>query len=215
MSAIKGRAIIAQSGGPTAVINASAAGVIQTVLANPAVFTGVYGANNGILGVLQRGAVRPGPRGPRHHRRACGGPPRPPWAVAGTSSRTWPRTAPITSESWRSSSAHDIRYFFYAGGNDSMDTADKVARLAAESDYEMVVMGVPKTIDNDLAYTDHCPGYGSVAKFNATTVMEAGRDTEACTPPTPAPSRRSWAATPAGSPPPPGWPAARSRTPRT
>lgn len=75
--------------------------------------------------------------------------------------------------------AHNIRYFFYAGGNDSMDTADKVNQLAADCGYELTCMGVPKTIDNDLAFTDHCPGYGSVAKYVATCAMEAGKDTEA------------------------------------
>jgi 6-phosphofructokinase 1 len=75
--------------------------------------------------------------------------------------------------------AHDIHYFFYIGGNDSMDTAHKLSILAGEEDYPLIVMGVPKTIDNDLAGTDHCPGYGSVAKYNATIAMEAGRDTEA------------------------------------
>ncbi len=71
--------------------------------------------------------------------------------------------------------AHDIRYFFYAGGNDSMDTADKVNKLAAQRGYELVCIGIPKTIDNDLAYTDHCPGFGSVAKYVATCAMEAGQ----------------------------------------
>jgi 6-phosphofructokinase 1 len=75
--------------------------------------------------------------------------------------------------------AHEIRYFFYAGGNDSMDTADKVNKLAAQRGYELVCIGIPKTIDNDLAYTDHCPGFGSVAKYVATCAMEAGRDNEA------------------------------------
>ena len=75
--------------------------------------------------------------------------------------------------------AHDIRYFFYAGGNDSMDTADKVNKLAAQRGYELVCIGIPKTIDNDLAYTDHCPGFGSVAKYVATCAMEAGKDNEA------------------------------------
>jgi 6-phosphofructokinase 1 len=75
-----------------------------------------------------------------------------------------------------------VRYFFYIGGNDSMDTADKINRLAGEVGYELRVMGVPKTIDNDLVATDHCPGYGSVAKYLATAVMETGRDNEAmCT----------------------------------
>jgi 6-phosphofructokinase 1 len=75
--------------------------------------------------------------------------------------------------------AHEIRYFFYAGGNDSMDTADKINKLAAQRGYELVCIGIPKTIDNDLAYTDHCPGFGSVAKYVATCAMEAGRDNEA------------------------------------
>src|SRR5262249_26218034 len=75
--------------------------------------------------------------------------------------------------------AHNVRYFFYVGGNDSMDTAGKVNRLAAEEKYDLRVMGVPKTIDNDLVATDHCPGYGSVAKFVATCALQAGRDTEA------------------------------------
>jgi 6-phosphofructokinase 1 len=75
--------------------------------------------------------------------------------------------------------AHNIHYFFYIGGNDSMDTADKLGILAKETGYELLVMGVPKTIDNDLVETDHCPGYGSVVKYLAATVMEAGRDTEA------------------------------------
>jgi 6-phosphofructokinase 1 len=77
--------------------------------------------------------------------------------------------------------AHETRYFFYAGGNDSMDTADKINKLAAQRGYELVCIGIPKTIDNDLAFTDHCPGFGSVAKFVATCAMEAGRDNEALT----------------------------------
>jgi ATP-dependent phosphofructokinase / diphosphate-dependent phosphofructokinase len=81
--------------------------------------------------------------------------------------------------------AHNIRYFFYAGGNDSMDTADKVSKLAQQQGYELRVFGVPKTIDNDLPFTDHCPGYGSVIKYLSTAVMEASRDTEAmCSEPT-------------------------------
>ena len=72
--------------------------------------------------------------------------------------------------------AHNIRYFFYAGGNDSQDTADKIHREAVQRGYEMRVIGVPKTIDNDLPHTDHCPGYGSVAKYNACTVMEIAAD---------------------------------------
>jgi 6-phosphofructokinase 1 len=72
--------------------------------------------------------------------------------------------------------AHQIRYFFYAGGNDSQDTANKIHEQAIARGYEMRVIGVPKTIDNDLPHTDHSPGYGSVIKYNATTVMEIAAD---------------------------------------
>ena len=72
--------------------------------------------------------------------------------------------------------AHDIRYFFYVGGNDSQDTADKIHLEALRRGFEMRVIGVPKTIDNDLPHTDHCPGFGSVAKYNACTVMEIAAD---------------------------------------
>ena len=72
--------------------------------------------------------------------------------------------------------AHNIRYFFYAGGNDSQDTAHKIHLEAVKRGYDMRVIGVPKTIDNDLPHTDHCPGFGSVAKYNACTVMEVAVD---------------------------------------
>jgi 6-phosphofructokinase 1 len=72
--------------------------------------------------------------------------------------------------------AHNIRYFFYIGGNDSQDTSLKIHEEALKRSYEMRVIGVPKTIDNDLPHTDHCPGYGSVIKYNATTVLEVGLD---------------------------------------
>jgi len=177
MGQLKGRAVVAQSGGPTAVINASAAGVIETALAHEAVFTGVYAAYNGILGVLREELFDLGLEDPAEIARLR----RSPSAALGscryklkdltTSRADYERILEVFG-------AHDIRYFFYIGGNDSMDTADKVSQLAAETGYEMIAVGVPKTIDNDLACTDHCPGYGSVAKFTAVTAMEAGRDTE-------------------------------------
>jgi len=78
--------------------------------------------------------------------------------------------------------AHDVRYFVYIGGNDSMDTCHRIASLAEAENYEIRVMGAPKTIDNDLVRTDHCPGYGSAARFIALATMDAGRDLEAmCT----------------------------------
>jgi 6-phosphofructokinase 1 len=75
--------------------------------------------------------------------------------------------------------AHNIRYFFYAGGNDSQDTADKISKLAQKKEYELRVIGVPKTIDNDLVTTDHCPGYGSVVKYICTVLKETALDHEA------------------------------------
>ena len=75
--------------------------------------------------------------------------------------------------------AHNIRYFFYAGGNDSQDTNNKVHLEAQKRNYQLRCIGVPKTIDNDLPHTDHTPGFGSVIKYNATTVMEIAQDVSA------------------------------------
>ena len=170
---MKGNCVVAQSGGPTAVINASACGVIQTALESPGI-TGVYAAHNGILGVLNErmfdlGKEDPGTIDALRHT---------PAAALG-SCRYKVKTEEDFARIVDVFRAHDIRYFFYIGGNDSMDTADKINRLAAAEGYEFRAMGVPKTIDNDLALTDHCPGYGSVIKYLATMTMEAGRDTEA------------------------------------
>ena len=177
MSRIKGKAVVAQSGGPTAVINASAAGVIETALANKAVFAAMYGAYNGILGVLREEMFDLGREDPAEVARLR----RSPSAALGSCRHKLKDLASNRVDYERILEvfkAHDIRYFFYIGGNDSMDTADKLSQLAGEMDYELVVMGVPKTIDNDLGFTDHCPGYGSVGKYTAVTAMEAGRDTE-------------------------------------
>ena len=178
MAALKGRCVIAQSGGPTAVINASVCGVIQTALKHPEVFTGVYGAKNGILGVLNEELFDIGTEDPAQ----VEGLKRTPAAGLGScryklkpldQDRTdYERIVEVFK-------AHDVRYFFYNGGNDSMDTADKVSRLAEEMKYDLIAVGVPKTIDNDLAETDHCPGYGSVSKYLAAAILEAGKDTEA------------------------------------
>jgi len=173
----KPNAIVAQSGGPTAVINSSACGVIQEAMKSGK--TGqVIGATNGILGVLKEElfdisaeksetieALKQTPAAAigscRHKLKSLE-----------DSKADFERILDVFK-------AHNIRYFFYAGGNDSMDTADKVNKLAADAGYELVCMGIPKTVDNDLAFTDHCPGYPSVAKYVATCAMEAGRDTEA------------------------------------
>ncbi|MCW8131779.1 MAG: 6-phosphofructokinase [Planctomycetota bacterium] len=170
----KGAAVFAQSGGPTTVINASMAGAVLEAKKFPKVFTKLLGAKNGILGVLNEELFDFKAEAPADLKnlKLC------PAAAAG-SCRYKVKTEADYARIVEVFAAHNIRYFFYAGGNDSMDTADKVSKLAKSQGYEMIVMGIPKTIDNDLGFTDHCPGFGSVAKYNATQVMEAGRDTEA------------------------------------
>jgi 6-phosphofructokinase 1 len=177
MAKAEANAIVAQSGGPTSVINSSVCGVIQEAAKSKKIGR-VLAAHNGILGVLKedlfdasaesRAAIEALKRAPSAAMGSC----RYKLKSMQESQADFDRVLDVFK-------AHEIRYFFYAGGNDSMDTADKVNKLAAERSYELVCIGIPKTIDNDLAYTDHCPGYGSVAKYVATCEMEAGRDTDA------------------------------------
>jgi len=173
----KPNAIVAQSGGPTTVINSSACGVVQEA-AKSGKIGSVIGATNGILGVLKEDLFDMSAEKPetiealRQTPAAAIGSCRYKLKSIEESKADFERVLDVFK-------AHNIRYFFYAGGNDSMDTADKVNKLAADAGYELVCMGVPKTVDNDLAYTDHCPGYPSVAKYVATCAAEAGKDTEA------------------------------------
>lgn len=174
---VKANAIVAQSGGPTSVINSSVCGVIQEAKRTKKIGR-VLAANNGILGVLKEelfdvsaekaSTIEAMKRTPAAAMGSC----RYKLKSIEQAKADFDRVLDVFK-------AHDIRYFFYAGGNDSMDTADKVNKLAAQRGYELVCIGIPKTVDNDLAYTDHCPGFGSVAKFVATCAMEAGKDTEA------------------------------------
>jgi len=176
MSALP-NALVAQSGGPTTVINSSACGVIQAAVRSGKIGK-IFGANHGILGVLREELFDITAEKPETIEALKQTP-----AAAIGSCRYKLKTLDKSRADYERIievlKAHSIRYFFYAGGNDSMDTADKVNHLAADSGYELTCMGIPKTIDNDLAFTDHCPGYGSVAKYVATCAMEAGRDTEA------------------------------------
>ncbi|MGD0093362.1 MAG: 6-phosphofructokinase, partial [Planctomycetota bacterium] len=173
-SALVGNAVFAQSGGPTTVINSSMSGAVLEALKHPKVLKMLYGAKNGILGVLQEELFDFGKEQLADIQALRTTP-----AAAAGSCRYKVKTAADYARIVEVFQAHNIRYFFYAGGNDSMDTADKVAQLAKDKNYELCVAGIPKTIDNDLACTDHCPGYGSVAKYNATMIMESGYDTEA------------------------------------
>lgn len=177
MATLSGNLLVAQSGGPTAVINASVAGVIQEAGRHPCIES-IYGGLNGIYGILQEDLIDLG----EEKAKAIEGLKHTPAAALGTCRykldfRKKPgRAAMDMDRLFEVFRAHNIRYFFYAGGNDSQDTAHKIHEQAIERGYKMRVIGVPKTIDNDLPHTDHCPGYGSVIKYNATTVMEIALD---------------------------------------
>src|SRR6187402_1069266 len=157
-----GNALVGQSGGPTAVINASVAGVIAEALNNNEIEE-IYGTLNGVLGILQEDFIdlasesQQAIRALKHS----------PGAALGTCRYKLKKQADFERvlEVFK---AHNIRYFFYIGGNDSQDTADKISKLAQQQGYELRVIGVPKTIDNDLPVTDHCPGYASAIKYVAT-----------------------------------------------
>jgi len=170
---MKGKALVAHSGGPTAVINASACGVIQEAMKHSDI-EGVWASHNGILGVLNEKMFDMRKEDPDQIEGLKTSP-----SSALGSCRYKVKTQEDYQKILDVFIKYNIRYFFYIGGNDSQDTADKVNKLAAKEGYELRSVGVPKTIDNDLACTDHCPGYGSVIKYLATMTMEAGRDTEA------------------------------------
>ena len=170
MAELSGNVLVGQSGGPTAVINASVAGVVAEAL-NHSCVEEIYGTLNGVLGLLNEDFIdlasesQQTIRALRHT----------PGAALGTCRYKLKKQADFERvlEVFK---AHNIRYFFYAGGNDSQDTADKISKLAQEQGYELRVIGIPKTIDNDLPATDHCPGYGSVIKFISATVRELACD---------------------------------------
>jgi len=168
---------VAQSGGPTAVINASLAGVIHEAGRHEGIEE-IYGGANGILGILNEDLIDINDE----KARTIGGLRHTPAAALGTCRyridfKNQPeQAARDMNRLFEVFQAHSIGCFFYLGGNDSQDTALKIHEAARQRGYELRVIGVPKTIDNDLPHTDNCPGYGSVVKFNATTVMEIGLD---------------------------------------
>lgn len=177
MAELVGNLLVAQSGGPTAVINASVAGVIQEAGKHECIEE-IYGGLNGILGMLNEELIDIN----EEKARTIEGLKYTPAAALGTCrykldfKKKAEQAAKDMDRLFEVFQAHNIRYFFYAGGNDSQDTAHKIHEQAVARNYEMRVMGVPKTIDNDLPHTDHCPGYGSVIKYNSATVMEVGED---------------------------------------
>ena len=169
-----GSCIFGQSGGPTAVINASAYGVIKAALEAEEI-TKVYGASHGILGVLEDRLYVMDEEDPQelayllHTPSSELGSCRYKIADPEADDTDYKRILEIFKK-------YNVRYFFYNGGNDSMDTCNKISRYMESVGYPCHVMGVPKTIDNDLFGTDHCPGFASAAKYIATSCMEINKD---------------------------------------
>jgi 6-phosphofructokinase 1 len=172
---VKRNAFYAQSGGVTAVINASACGVIETARKHRKEFGKVYAGRNGIIGALledmidtsaeSKGAIA----SLRHTPGGAFGSARYKLKGLDINLAEYERLIQVFR-------AHDIGYFFYNGGGDSMDTAYKVSQIGRRLKFPITCIGIPKTVDNDLAVTDNCPGFGSVAKYVAVSTAEAGLD---------------------------------------
>ncbi len=164
---MSGNAIIGQSGGPTAVINASLAGVIEEALRTSSI-KNVYGMNFGIEGFMQEEIIDLG----KQPKEIIEGLKHTPSSALGSSrhkvqDEDFPRILEVLKK-------YDIRYFFLIGGNDTMDTINRVEQYCRKAGYEMIGVGIPKTVDNDLFGTDHTPGFASAARSNILNVMQSG-----------------------------------------
>ena len=174
MKNLKGRCVFAQSGGPTTVINASIAGGLLEALENDLI-TGVLCAHHGIKGVLDEDFFdicaedKAELEALKYTPASAFGSVRYKLKNPAEDDSDYRRILEVFKK-------YNIRYFFYNGGNDSMDTCDKVSKFMEKSGYDINIIGIPKTIDNDLCETDHCPGYGSAAKYIANSIMEINRD---------------------------------------
>lgn len=166
--------IVGQSGGPTTAINSSLCGVIEGAMASDKIKK-VYGAINGIEGILNNNIIDFGKEDPKEIKLLR----QTPSAALGSCRyklKKWQEDTGEYEKVFEFFRKNEIGYFFYIGGNDSMDTVDKLSSYAKEKGYNTRIMGIPKTIDNDLVATDHTPGYGSAAKYIAASVMEIARD---------------------------------------
>ncbi len=168
-------AFYAQSGGVTAVINASACGVIETARKHRNKIGNVYAGRNGIIGALTEDMIDTNRESAktiaalRHTPGGAFGSARYKLLSLEENKAEYERLIEVFR-------AHDIGYFFYNGGNDSMDTAHKVSLISKRMGYPVTCLGIPKTVDNDLPITDNCPGFGSVAKYVAVSTKEAALD---------------------------------------
>tara|TARA_R100000027_G_scaffold67749_1_gene68488 strand:+ start:7641 stop:8903 length:1263 start_codon:yes stop_codon:yes gene_type:complete len=169
---LNGNCLIAQSGGPTAVINSSLAGAITEALNHPCIEE-IYGARNGVVGILQEDLIDLA----EESQQVIRGLRSTPASALGTC-RYKVRSQEDYDRILQVFETHNIRYFFYIGGNDSQDSAHRINELAIERGYDLRVIGIPKTVDNDLVGTDHCPGYGSTVKYLCTTVKEMACDAQ-------------------------------------
>ena len=169
MTALRGNALIGQSGGPTCVINQSLVGIVEEARASGAI-ENVYGAVHGIQGILDGRLIDLGKESQETLERVATTP-----CAALRSVRKKP-TREDCEKVLARLREHDVRYFFYIGGNDSAETAHILNEIAVAEGYEVRLFHVPKTIDNDLRVTDHCPGYGSAAKFVAQAFMGDNQD---------------------------------------
>ena len=165
-------AIYAQSGGVTAVINASACAVIQTARLYPNKIGKVFAAENGIIGALNEALIDTSLETDADIAKLL----TTPSGAFGSCRYKLKDDGEEYKQLLAVFKAHNIGYFFYNGGGDSMDTAHKVSRLSEKMGYPITCIGIPKTVDNDLPFTDNCPGFGSVAKYVAISTKEAGFD---------------------------------------
>ncbi len=172
MAVLQGKVLVAQGGGPTAVINQSLVGAVLEARKFPQV-TRVYGAIHGVRGIVNEDFYDL-TEATTHNLEAVANTP----SSALLSTRDKP-DEDYCREIFKVCQAHDVRYFFYIGGNDSADTCRIVNEQAERANYELRVIHIPKTIDNDLKVTDHCPGYGSAAKFVAQAFAGANLDNRA------------------------------------
>ncbi|MGH9628914.1 MAG: diphosphate--fructose-6-phosphate 1-phosphotransferase [Bryobacteraceae bacterium] len=169
---LRGAAVVAHGGGPTQVLNASLAGVIRTCRRYPEIER-LWGARFGLSGLLQDDFVDLFAQEDSVISALADAP----GSAIGSSRRKL--TASDYVDVVRVLRRHEVRYFFYAGGNGSMDTALRVERTALDQGYELRVIGIPKTVDNDIALTDHTPGYASAARFSAFAARDIGADNRA------------------------------------
>lgn len=184
MGILRGNAIVGQSGGPTAAINATLAGVIEGAINSDGAIGALYGMRHGVVGLLEENIINlseifASPDGEGIDCDKLSLLAQTPAAALGSCRKKLPNPADDSEFYLNLISIfkkYDIRYFFYIGGNDSMDTVAKLTEYLKYSDYEMRCVGIPKTIDNDLTGTDHTPGFGSAAKYIAATVQEIIRD---------------------------------------